>query len=365
MNLDNAKRLLFDVADTLDRRDVPFFLHCGTALGAYRHNGFIPWDKDIDLGVRQELIAPHYDGIAESLRLMGYSVSERKSKLPVVRGLGVKGDGCHMDLNGFFLDGDTRFCLAGRQNYAIVHPDSMFEPKEQLFFCDRKFFVPSPVKEYLAAHYGEDFTVPKEGASVSLCRAYGYNPGQCYMRLDHAQEHLNKTFEPGGYYEYLRGAEFCDNVFGRIAKLIEPGERVLDVCCGTGELAGYLTSDISYMGMDGSETALATARERWPVRRFTHGRIENFHLFHDGRYTTLVFANCLLSMIQRCYREQLVQLYAGAFGARKIIIADLQKLDTSVFRGMFKMLGQRDSFTVDIPGKGPQVCARFVEAYDV
>ena len=46
--------MLKDIDEVLRRNDIPYFLDSGTALGAVRHHGFIPWDDDADIGILRE-----------------------------------------------------------------------------------------------------------------------------------------------------------------------------------------------------------------------------------------------------------------------------------------------------------------------
>ena len=43
-----------DVKEILERHDIRFYVQFGTAIGALRHDGFIPWDDDIDLLVWED-----------------------------------------------------------------------------------------------------------------------------------------------------------------------------------------------------------------------------------------------------------------------------------------------------------------------
>lgn len=40
--------------ETCEKLDLNYFLVCGSALGAARHGGFIPWDDDFDVGMYRE-----------------------------------------------------------------------------------------------------------------------------------------------------------------------------------------------------------------------------------------------------------------------------------------------------------------------
>ncbi|WP_304597434.1 LicD family protein, partial [Adlercreutzia caecimuris] len=46
--------VLLAIDELCARYDIPYFLDSGSALGAMRHGGFIPWDDDIDIGMLRE-----------------------------------------------------------------------------------------------------------------------------------------------------------------------------------------------------------------------------------------------------------------------------------------------------------------------
>lgn len=51
LHLHKAKKGLQEIAKVLTEAKIPWWVDCGTLLGAYRYGGVIPWDNDIDVAL--------------------------------------------------------------------------------------------------------------------------------------------------------------------------------------------------------------------------------------------------------------------------------------------------------------------------
>lgn len=52
------------VRDILEANAIPYFITFGTLIGAVRHQGFVPWDRDFDIMIEEEV----YDRAIECIR---------------------------------------------------------------------------------------------------------------------------------------------------------------------------------------------------------------------------------------------------------------------------------------------------------
>ena len=50
----NLRNMLKDISEFCDQSGLRYYLCGGTLLGAVRHQGFIPWDDDLDVAMLRE-----------------------------------------------------------------------------------------------------------------------------------------------------------------------------------------------------------------------------------------------------------------------------------------------------------------------
>lgn len=72
-----------DIARLLEENDIPFFLDGGTALGAVRHGGFIPWDDDFDIIILPEYYDKFVDVCRTKLNKEKYAFIEAEKDWPL------------------------------------------------------------------------------------------------------------------------------------------------------------------------------------------------------------------------------------------------------------------------------------------
>lgn len=104
--------ILKDFDEFCRDNDIDYFACGGTAIGVVRHNGFIPWDDDIDVGMTREnynKFLEIFDRFPEKYKLITY---ETTKNFPLMNTrLALKGtrfkEDCFRELdldNGIFLD---------------------------------------------------------------------------------------------------------------------------------------------------------------------------------------------------------------------------------------------------------------------
>jgi hypothetical protein len=169
-----AYRMLHDVAQLLDRSDIPYILEAGTLLGVIRENRLLPWDTDLDMTIRRK-DAPRLLDLRGQFRRAGYRTRVRYHQRSIgpfkkgdIRLLKVQLPG-FLYLSGYsLLDIFVKYEEGERYAWIVSADQPVIKYCPRHFYDDRKtwlfdgypFQVPRDPEGYLEYHYGPQWRVP-------------------------------------------------------------------------------------------------------------------------------------------------------------------------------------------------------------
>ncbi len=111
----------------------------------------------------------------------------------------------------------------------------------------------------------------------------------------------------------------------------KPGDRILDIGCGPGDVVGFLPEGVEYVGFDQSETYIQAARKRFGHRATFHcERIAEKTLAEQGCFD-MVLTFGVLQSLDDPEAEQLFHLASQALkpGGRLIVLDNCYVPDQS------------------------------------
>lgn len=133
-----------------DLAGITFWLSDGSLLGAHR-DGEVA-GPDLDLGVWVEDLPRVRQALTARV------VTRRPSQIKARYGA------TPVDIHGHHRDGDTVwYPLHRRQHLAYAYPARLFQVLTRVELYGLPALAPSPVEDYLVAHYGSDWATPRTG----------------------------------------------------------------------------------------------------------------------------------------------------------------------------------------------------------
>ncbi|MBX7067316.1 MAG: LicD family protein [Parachlamydiales bacterium] len=178
------KEALADIGKALTDAGIPWWVDCGTCLGAYRYGGVIPWDCDIDVAV----LLPDFENVFHALNRLDpkkYIIqdwSSREHPNSYIK-VFVRKSVTLIDIYHFAIDETSkqlRYILSLENNMFFpewwkirerrfkepVAFDTVF-PLKRAQFDGIEVFVPNDTKKYLQRCYGENLDPVKVYNPVS------------------------------------------------------------------------------------------------------------------------------------------------------------------------------------------------------
>lgn len=182
--LKNEKALLANIVQIFKENQIPFWVDCGTCIGAYRYGGAIPWDEDIDVAV----LLPEFDNVMRALNALDKSKylvedwSHRCRPKSYIR-VYIRENRNYVDIYHFDIDPEKRqisYILAGEFSSFMLESWKIRERKfkvptayETVFplkkanFDGIEVFVPNQTKKYIQERYGQDIRPVKVYSEIT------------------------------------------------------------------------------------------------------------------------------------------------------------------------------------------------------
>lgn len=173
LNLSIEKKALQDIIALLNEAKLPWWLDCGSCLGAYRYGGVIPWDEDIDIA----LLVNDFENVRHLLNrldankywVQDWSTRDHPDSFLKVY---IRENSGLIDLYFFKIQPesrDLRYIFSFESNmfvpewfkireqcYKIPASYETVFPLNKTFFDGIEVFVPNDSKKYLQRYFGEN-----------------------------------------------------------------------------------------------------------------------------------------------------------------------------------------------------------------
>lgn len=168
----NSLDFLKLITDELDKNNIPYWLECGTLLGAYRNNSFIEYDNDIDIGILNDY-SNNVNSVIDELSSNSYieklkyvhngELSYDKIIKVMYKKDGIISNCRWMDIYFFRKNKDRiESCLFSDDTTSRFQANLyQIENLETINLEDCQFKCPKNVSKFLKVRYGEDFMIPQ------------------------------------------------------------------------------------------------------------------------------------------------------------------------------------------------------------
>lgn len=142
-------RGLKEVRDIFDHLNIPYYLSGGTALGIIREHDFIPWDWDVEIATKTEVLRPRADELLSALKRAGFTITEHDPSKVNFKINAVK-YGSRYEILGYFKMGHMRYRAAS--SYC---PERFFSDGSTAQLRGETYSIVNYPEEYLEWFYGD------------------------------------------------------------------------------------------------------------------------------------------------------------------------------------------------------------------